>query len=415
MAVAEQFFIKELANGLTLLGQKMPSVSSAAMSFLTRAGSSHDADGLAGAAAVASEWLMRGAGDRDVRQLNDALDGLGCQHHEHVQSEHMQFASAQLGRNLPEVLAIYADILRRPRMDEATFESCRQLTVQDLLSLEDEPAQKCSLMLRERFYPHPLGRCPYGTAQSLGNLTAQNTRNHVQSFFGPTGAMLAVAGNFDWPQLCELIDKLFGDWPVTAPVTLATTPPARGHMHVTKESAQVHIAMAYPSVTAADKYYYAARVAETILSGGMSGRLFSEVREKRGLVYHVSARYHTLKSAAGIFVYAGTSPDRAQQTLEVTAGELRRLAEGVTQEELARAKVQVKSALVMQGESTSARASSLSSDWYHLGRLRGLEEISVAIEAVTDGDVIEHLRQHPPREFAILTIGPEPLKTDAIE
>jgi predicted Zn-dependent peptidase len=159
-----------------------------------------------------------------------------------------------------------------------------------------------------------------------------------------------------------------------------------------------------------DPRYYAARLAETILSGGMSSRLFSEVREKRGLVYSIGAHYHTLKDHAGLFTYAGTRPEVAQQTLDVTLGELHRLGEGVTEDEMARARTQLKAALVMQGESTPARANAIASDWYLLGRLRSLQEISDAIDAVVAEDVVGFLKEFPPSPLTVLVVGPEALK-----
>ena len=412
--MSEKLLVKELPNGMTLLGQPMNQVASAAMTFLVPAGSSHDQSEYAGSAAVASEWIMRGAGLRDTRGLNDALDSLGCRHNEQAQSEHIQLSNAQLGRNLADVLRLLADVLRRPRLDDESFETCRALALQDLQSLEDEPAQKVHLMLRERFYPAPLGRCLYGTEETLKSLSAKAVRRMIARHFVPRGSMLAVAGAFEWERLCSGVEELFGDWSAPEDEPLRTRAASGGVTHVHKESAQVHIAIAHKSVTAGDGGYYAARMAEALLSGGMSGRLFTEVREKRGLVYHVSTRYHSLKDHAGMFTYAGTTPAKAQETLEVTVGELRRLADGIGDDEIARARTQLKSALVMQGESTSARANALATDWYHLRRLRSLEEISAAIDGITARQVLDYLKQHPAKDFTVLTIGPEPLKTEGI-
>jgi predicted Zn-dependent peptidase len=407
----EQFHTKALPNGMMLLGQTMPAVASAAMTMLVRAGAAHDPPAAAGAAAVATEWRFRGAGDRDLRQLNDALDALGVQRSEAVLSDHVQLGAAQLGRNLHEVLAIYADVVRRPRLADATFEPSRELTAQDLAALEDEPMHKCMVALREKFYPAPLGRCPYGTPESLAALTPQGVREHVARCFGPGGCILAVAGAVDWPAVCDAVDELFGDWQPAAGGEVRPQPSAGGVTFVQKPSAQTHIALAQASVTPDSEHYYPARMAETILSGGLSGRLLAEVREKRGLVYAVACRYHSLKEHAGMFTYAGTRPEVAQQTLDVTVGELRRLADGIQPEELSRAKTQLKSALVMRGESTSARAGALADDWYHLGRLRALEEIAAKVDAVTREQVLDALAAASDRDFTALIIGPEPLDT----
>ena len=156
-------------------------------------------------------------------------------------------------------------------------------------------------------------------------------------------------------------------------------------------------------------------MAECILSGGMSSRLFTEVREKRGLVYHVSTHYGSLKGLAGMFTYAGTRPEVAQETFDVTVRELRRLSEGIEPDELARARTQLKSSLIMQGQSTIARADALAGDWYHLGRLRSLAEMSEAIDNVTAEHVLAYLRGYPAGDFTTLVIGPEPINTGAAE
>jgi predicted Zn-dependent peptidase len=208
---------------------------------------------------------------------------------------------------------------------------------------------------------------------------------------------------------------LLGDWQPAGVADVQPGPVENGVTHIAKDSAQTHIGLAHEAAGLDDPGYYAARVAQMVLSGGMASRLFTEVREKRGLVYHVSARYHAIRHKAGLFTYAGTEPGKAQETFDVTVAELRRLAQGIEPEEIDRAHVQARSSLVMQGESTAARAASMASDYRHLGRPRSLEEISEAIEAVTLDEVMDYLRAFPAEGFTILTIGPEPIDTAAAE
>lgn len=413
--MTEEFFTEQLPNGMTLLGQRMEQVASTALVFLVPGGASHDPTGAGGAGAIACEWSLRGAGDLNTRQLNDALDSLGAQHHETPESEHLRFSATQLGRNLPEVLEIYAEIIRRPSLEDTTFDPSRSLILQDLASLEDEPANKCNVLLREKFYPMPLGRCVYGDVESLQRMKPDEVRRHVRKQLNPHGTILAVAGNIDWERIRNLAHEHFGDWTAQTSEQVTTQQSISGSTHVGKDSHQVHIGIAHKSVPLKDHRYYAARLAEAVLSWGMGCRLFTEVREKRGLVYHVSSSYHTLKDHAGMFTYAGTRPEVAQQTLEVTVGELRRLAEGIEPTELKRAKTQLKSALVLQGESSAARANALASDFYHLRRLRTLEEISDAIESVTVEQVVSYLKGCPAADLTILVIGPEPLDTATVQ
>jgi predicted Zn-dependent peptidase len=312
-----------------------------------------------------------------------------------------------LSRNLPEVIAIYADVLRRPRLTDEAFGPCRDLVQQALDGLEDQPMQKCNVLLRENFYPYPLGRNPLGTKDTLSALDSHRLRTHVQAHLTPANTLLAVAGQFDWGQLVETVGTHLGDWQGGQPAQVATRAPLGGVGHIEKPSAQVQITLAYPAATVNHATYYWCRLAQTVLSGGMSSRLFTEVREKRGLVYAIAAQYHSLKEHAGIFVYAGTTPEHVQETLEVTVEVLRGLSDGIDEEELARARVQLRSALVMQGESTSARADALAGDYYHLGRLRHLEEISAAIEGVRRDQVAQYARMFPAERFTALTIGPK--------
>jgi len=179
------------------------------------------------------------------------------------------------------------------------------------------------------------------------------------------------------------------------------------YTHINNDGAQVHIALMTETVKPTDDDYYNARIAISVLSGGMSARLFTEVREKRGLCYAIGARYHGLKEAAGIMCYAGTTPDKAQETLDCVIDEFNRLGEGITEDEIARAKVGLKSSLILQSESSSSRAGAIGSDYYILGRVRSLDEIKDKIEATSVDSVLSFLRGNPFREFTVVTIGPK--------
>ena len=412
--VKEKFYVHEFDNGLTLLAEQLDYVVSAAVALAVPAGCSRDTPARAGASSVMTEWLFRGAGGRSSRQLNDELDSLGCHREETVRSLFVHFQASQTHQSLEAVLALYADIMQRPAMDDAAFEPCRNLLLQDLASVQDEPGRRCNLCLRERFYPDPLGTPALGTPASLSALTAAGLREHARRHLTPHGSLLAVAGRIDWPALLDQVQRHWSSWRREPLAELKLAPAPRGVVQEQKDTAQVQIGLAYDAPLPHHEHYYPMRVAEMVLSGGMSGRLFTEVREKRGLVYSVGARYHGMKAAAGMFVYAGTTPERAQQTLDVTVGELKRLSEGIAQDELERAKTQLKSALVMQGESTAARASGLVGDWHLLGRLRGLQEVADAIDAVTRQQVRECVRAFPAERLTACLIGPAPLDTSGL-
>lgn len=399
-----------LANGMTLLAERMEHVRSAALNFLVPAGCVYDPPQHLGVASVLSDLITRGAGERDSRELTLALDNLGLDRDESVGSMHTRFWGATLARNLPAALELYADILRRPHLPEDEIEPVQALALQDLQGLEDEPRQKLLIELRKRHYPPPLGQDRRGTAEAVRSLNVRVLREHYRRLFRPNGTILSVAGNVEWGPLRDQVERLFGDWPRGDDPVLKPGNVTGRQAHLTKDTTQTQIGIAYPSVPIGTPDYYAAMGAVNVLSGGMSARLFTEVREKRGLCYAVWASYQTFKDRASVICYAGTTNERAQETLDVTLGELRRLQDGIEAEEVDRVRAGLKSSLIMQEESTSARAGSLASDWYYLGRVRGFDEIQAAINGLSPEGIVAHLRQCPPRDFTIVTLGPKALE-----
>src|SRR6516225_5336885 len=395
-------------NGLTLLAERMDHVRSAALNFLIPAGCTQDPPRHLGVASVLSDLITRGAGNRDSRDLSLALDNLGLDRDESVGGIHMRFWGATLARNLLPALEIYADIIRRPHLPADEVEAVRALALQDLQGLEHEPRQKVLIELRRRHYPSPLGQDRRGTKAGINSLNAEVIRSHYRRLFTPRGTIISVAGNIEWKELKEEVNRLFCDWdgPPPPPLKVGKQPAKRAHLP--KETQQTQIAIAYPSVPIGYPDYYAALGAVNVLSGGMSARLFTEVREKRGLCYSVWATYSTFKDRASILCYAGTTNERAQETLDVTLGELHRLQDGIEEEEVERVRAGLKSSLIMQEESTSARAGTLASDWYFLGRVRSFDEIQAAIDALTPQGIVEHVRRFPPQGFTIVTLGPKP-------
>jgi predicted Zn-dependent peptidase len=388
----------------------MEHVRSAALNFLVPAGCVFDPPGHRGVGSVLSDLITRGAGERDSRELSLALDNLGLDRDESVGSLHTRFWGATLARNLPAALRIYADILRRPHLPAEEVPAVQALALQDLSSLEDEPRQKVLIELRRRHYPMPLGQDRRGTREGIEGLTPAVIRKHYERYFQPRGTILSVAGNVEWGPLLDLVGELLGDWPAGKEPVLRLKKQAGRQGHLPKETTQTQIGIAYPTVPFGHPDYYAAQGAVNVLSGGMSSRLFTEVREKRGLCYAVWASYQTFKDRASVLCYAGSTNERAQETLDVTLGELHRLQEGIEPEEVERVRAGLKSSLIMQEESTSARAGSLASDWYYLGRVRSFDEIQAAINGLTPEGIVGHLRRCPPRDFTIVTLGPKPLR-----
>jgi len=405
--MAENFDKHMLKNGMVLLGEPMEAVESVAFGFMLPAGEACLPDGCCGAGNVIADWIFRGAGDKDSRQLSDALDGLGLVRGRSVGSSHIAIGAALEAGNLAQALDLHADIILKPSLKDDQFELARQLAIDEVLSLDDDPRHKVMLKLREQFYPSPLGRNTVGDIAELKALTAQMSGQIIKDRFNLSQTIFSVAGKYDFDVVCQQIEKLFESEPQEGDKSIILGPRQGKYTHIDNDGAQVHIALMTETVKPTDEDYYNARIAISVLSGGMSARLFTEVREKRGLCYAIGARYHALKEAAGIMCYAGTTPDKAQETLDCVIGEFNRLGEGISAEEIDRAKVGLKSSLILQSESSSSRAGAIGSDHYILGRVRSLDEIKDRIEATSVDSVLAFLRNNPFRDFTVVTIGPK--------
>jgi predicted Zn-dependent peptidase len=315
-----------------------------------------------------------------------------------------------LAANMDQVLEIYADILLRPHLPADQFDAARAGITQSLRAVEDEPQQKIMPELKRRCYEAPWGLPPDGTLADLPLISADSVREHYERCVRPNGTILAIAGRVDADAIRGQVRECFGDWITKPEPTFDTAPAGPQHDHIMHDSEQTHIAIAYRGPVFSDPDYYAAWAATSVLGHGMSSRLFTEVREKRGLCYSVSASLSGFKHDGRIICYAGTTNERAQQTLDLTLEEIFRLSGGITESELARCKAMAKSSLIMQQESTRARSRSMAAHWHHLGRVLSLEQIRRKIDSLTVESIQSFLDAHPPVDFTVLTIGPQPLE-----
>jgi predicted Zn-dependent peptidase len=379
--------------------------------MLLAAGSATDPEGQNGSAQLLNGMIYRGAGDRDAKALSDALDNLGVQRGGGVGVEYTTLSGALLADDLEAALAVYADIARRPQLPADELDAERALALQAIQSLNDNPNQKLFIELSKVYFPGPFGRSTLGEIEDLQRIDHRALQADHAARYRPNGGVLAVAGGVDPERVREVAERLFGDWQGAPPAI--QTPQARTqphYQHLQQDTNQTQIAVAYPSRSLDDEHYYHERLALNILSGGMASRLFTEVRTKRGLVYTVFAAPRVFKGLGLVLGYAGTQPERAQECVDVMLGELRRISEGVTQAELDRARTGLLAALVMQGESTGARAGAMASDMYLINRPRSLDEIRSAVDGITLESLNQYLGQNPPHDFAVLTLGPSPVE-----
>ncbi|MCS7303720.1 MAG: insulinase family protein [Thermoguttaceae bacterium] len=408
--MGEPIFSYIYSNGLVLVAEPMPWLHSAAFTMLLPAGTAQEPPDRGGLSSLTAEMAFRGAGPRNSRQFLQDLEALGIEWSQSVSDAHSSYSAACEAEKLPQALELFADLLRRPHLPKEELEAARQTVLQECRSLEDEPAQKVVVELRRRYYRMPWGRPSQGELKALQIIRHQEVVQFWEKFYRPDGCIIGVAGRVDWQSLVNWVGELFADWLPGAPSEplQGINPPCVGHHCY--ESQQTHLAVVYPTVPYRHEDYFRAWSAVHALSGGASARLFREIRERRGLCYAISASYHSLRNCAGVFCYAGTTAERAQETLDVLLSELNRLSEGLLPEELHRLRARVQSALVFQQESSTARSQALAADWYHLGRARTLDELGQMIQSLSLEEINAYLAQCPPKDFSIFAVGPKPLQ-----
>jgi predicted Zn-dependent peptidase len=401
-----------LRCGAHLLVEPMPGVRSAAFNWLLPAGVATDPDDRQGVSAMLSELLLRGAGERSSREMADAIDRLGASRSADAATIFFRVGSVALGDRLADALPLLVDTVRRPRFDEDAIEPARDLCLQAIESLKDDPQERAALAARTRHYAPPINRSTLGTPEGVAAVTRDDLTRQWGARAVPGNSILGFAGSVDADALERHLNDLLEGWAGSAAHPRVDQQGPRGYGHETDQTNQVQIILMHDAPTEASPDALLEKILISVLSGGMSGRLFSEVREKRGLCYSVSASYRGDKDHGSVVAYVGTTPERAQQSLDVLAAELAkvRTPEGrITPDEFRKAIVGFKSRLVFSGESTGARAASICSDFYRLGRARTLAEIAAQVDAVTLDQVNDYAARRSPGKLTIQTLGPAPL------
>jgi predicted Zn-dependent peptidase len=410
--------------GMPLIVEEIPAVRSIGIAWYLPAGSGSEPQNLLGLGAMWSELLLRGAGDLDSRAHADALDRLGVTRGAELGALYMRLGFTLLGDRFLGTLPLIIDMVRRPRMDADSIEPVRDLCLQAIDALKDDPQERASIALRERHSPPPLNRSGLGTPDGLRAITRANLVDGWNRLATPRRSILAVAGavaHAGGPAgIASRLNRLLAGWTGDTPEPARSVSPTKGtYHHIEDASAQVQVLLAHDAPPEPDADCIRERIISSVLSGGMSARLFTEVREKRGLCYAVSESYAADRDFGQCVAYVGTTPERAQESLDVLSAELHRIngpaasGGGITPEEFGVALIGIKSRIVLAGESTTARAHALASDQHKLGRPRSLDEIAAAYDALTLDQVNEYLARRTIGPFTIVTLGPKPLAPPA--
>ncbi|ADV68621.1 M16 family metallopeptidase [Deinococcus maricopensis] len=396
-----------LPCGLTLVFEAR-SGPGFALELRVPVGAAHDQHGREGAAGVLEEWLFKGADGLDARGLADAFDDLGVRRGGGVTAEATRFTLSGLAGDLGEALTLLARVLRAPHLHDDEFDVLVDLAQQDLEGLQDSPADRLALAMRAATFGNGYGHPVSGTPEGLSALTPDDVRD-VYARFGAHGAVLALVAPLAPEEARALTQRIFGDWAPGSGARVPVEVREGVRAHIPDDSEQTHMTVCARGIAPRDPDWLAWHLALTVLSGGSASRLFHEVREERGLAYSVSAGAQIIGDAAVLGAYAGTTPDRAQETLDVLRAALAGLRGGVTPEEYMRAREALVSSTVFSSESLRSRAANLARDWWLFGETRTPQQLRAQVEAVTLPQVNAFLDRYDLGPLGVLTLGQEAL------
>ncbi|MCG3129179.1 MAG: putative zinc protease [Phycisphaerae bacterium] len=397
-----------LACGAELAVDLLPRRGTVALVFRMLSGIADEPDELGGLAHIVETTLSKGTERFDGRALADAFDALGAQWSTASGRQSTMARVVCLPEFVLEVVDLVAEMIRRPTFPDDACQVAVELARQDLKSVEDDPAEVCRIMIQRLTLGPRFGRDTLGTPESLARIAPEAVRAHWRRTFHSGRLQIAAAGPIDADALAARVERGFaglGD-PRRAGRAAAdyTFVPRREHRE--KDLKQQQIAITLPGARRDEPDYPVEQVMIAVLSGGMSGRLFTEVREKLGLVYWVSAWHEQPRGSGIIHVRASSTPERCDQTFRTLLREIERLGEDLTDEEVQRARNTLTSHMLTQDDLTRARAAALSEDLFYFERPMPPAEKLAAVERVTRGDVEAHARGLRPELACVATFGP---------
>src|ERR687889_2104474 len=406
----------ELPGGLRVLTETMPGVLSATLGIWVGVGSRDEDDRLAGSSHFLEHLLFKGTTTRSALQIATAMDAVGGEMNAFTAKEHTCYYANVLASDLPLAVALLTDLVTDACNTAEDLESERTVVLEEIAMRDDEPSDAVHDLFAETLYGGtPLGRSVLGSVESIENLSRDDVDGWYRGRYRLPSIVVTAAGRVEHQQVLDLVTAAFGDRlsAVGQPAPLRTGEdvlldrPARRTGLIQRRTEQAHLLLGTLGLARLDERRYAAAVLDTAVGGGMSSRLFQEIREKRGLVYSVGSALTHYAGTGSFSVYAGCAKKRVPEVLRLVREELARVAaEGLTGEEVARGRGQLKGGLVLGVEDTGSRMSRLGKSELSHGEYVPVREVLDRLDAVEPEAVAEGGADLPARQTCLAVVGP---------
>jgi len=399
-----------LNNGIRVITEVMPHVRSVSVGFWIGTGSRRETAEENGISHFIEHMLFKGTATRSAEDIARSVDSIGGNLDAFTSKELVCYNTKVLDEHLPRSFDVLADLILRPAFRDEDIEKEKGVILEELKMDSDNPDYLVNEIFSSNFWrDNPLGKPILGTRETVKNFTGDMLRSYYRSVYAPENLTITAAGNLQHNRLVELVRQEFDALPRTAPVPVQPAPNthARVNLRTKKELEQVHLIMGVPSYPVNHEKRFAAYILNTLLGGGMSSRLFQNIRERQGLAYSVYSDLGSYSDTGCLSVYAGTSLEAARNVVNSVLKEFRSLKDDIVpEEELRRAKDHLKGSLMLSLESTSSRMSNLARQEMYFRRFFTMDELVDRIEAVTADEVREISRSlFDSKQIALTVLG----------
>ena len=400
----------QLASGLRVVTEALPELRSVTLGAWVGSGARDEQGAEWGASHFLEHLLFKGTERRSAREIAEAIESVGGEMNAFTTHEHTVFYVRVPDVQLRSALDVLADVLWRPAFRADDVEAERRVILEELGMRDDTPDDLVHDLFANGLFPdHPLGREVLGSEASITEMARTDIADYHRAHYRPSNVVFAAAGNLSHETVLELVDEHFPNDTGVRPERPRSNPPAPERTVVmNRDTEQAHLVVGVRALPALDPDRYALTLVDQVLGGGMSSRLFQEIRESRGLAYSVFSYHATFDDAGYLAIYAGTAPERVPETLAVIGAELDRLVhKGLSDAELAAAKGHLSGALSMSLETSASRMRRLGRAELVEGEIPSVDELVARINAVTAADVarvVERVFADAPRTLAV--VGP---------
>lgn len=399
-----------LPNGVRIITEEIDHIRSIAFGLWVGAGTRDEREGFEGISHFIEHMFFKGTEHRTARELAESLEAVGGQLNAFTTKEYTCYYAKVLDEDLDLAVDVLSDMFFYSRYDEKEIEKEKNVVIEEIKMYEDSPDELIHDVFSECVWnDHPLGKPILGTEESIRTLNRDKIMTFLSEHYAPDNLVIAVAGKIKHEDIVDKLSRQFGVFERGGRRVLEGTPVGRTiERYQQKDTEQMHILLGVPGLGQDDEDIYAMHIFNNIIGGGLSSRLFQQIREQRGLAYSVYS-YHSTYVDTGLFgIYAGTSPKNTKEVTECILRELREMKQkGITALELERTKAQIKGGLYLGLESVSSRMSRLGKTELTYNRVLSPEEVVEKLEKVTLEDVLRVIgRLWQKDKISIMTLGP---------